>query len=148
MRLLLLALACSAMMLPKDMPAGLFAGTWKMNVEASKIYPGPKPQWENIIIEPDGRVTCEVMLQDGQTRKWSYKPVEGEAVSIDGRPNSTVISRHIDSHTNEQLWNNNGHTAKGRATLSKDGMKTYYHIEGESAEGKLFHEDVVYEKQP
>jgi hypothetical protein len=146
-KLLLLTLALPLVMLPRDMPAGLFAGTWKMNVEASKIFPGPPPQWETIIVQPDGTVTCQVMTHDGQQKEWSYKPAEGEEVPVAGRENSTVLSKKIDGHTNEQLWNYNGHHAKGRAVLSKDGTKTFYQIEGISASGKPFHESVVYEKQ-
>ena len=147
MKWLALATILPLTMLAKDMPAGRFAGTWKMDIAASKISPGPPPQWETIVVQPDGMVSCEVMTHDGKDLKWSYKPQEGEAVPVDGRENSTVLSKKINDHTTEQLWNYNGHQAKGRAVLSKDGMKTYYHIEGENAQGKPFHEEVVYDKQ-
>jgi hypothetical protein len=147
--LVLLALALfsiSVMARPADMPAGGFAGTWKVNFAKSK-FPGPPPQVDMAIIDPDGTVTVHEINSEGKSINWHYKPIEGQAVPVIGRDNTTVTVRRLDSHTTEHIWNFNGRAAKSKAVLSNDGKTTTFTIDGIDKDGKPFHEMVVYDKQ-
>jgi len=148
-RLVLLTLALFAISVsakPADMPAGGFAGTWKVNF-AKSTFPGPPPKVDMAIVDPDGTVTVHEINSEGKSIDWHYKPIEGQAVPVIGRDNTTVTVRKVDSHTNEHIWNFNGRAAKSKAVLSEDGKTTTFTIDGIDKDGKPFHEMVVYDKQ-
>jgi len=148
-RLLILSAAFASLSvfpLHATMPAGGFAGNWKVNFEKSK-FPGPPPQVDECTVDPDGTVTVRETSPDGKSTTWHYTPVPGKAVPIEGRDNATVIVKKVNSHTNEQIWNFNGRSAKSKAVLSKDGKTTTFTMDGTDKDGKPFHEMVVYDKQ-
>ena len=128
------------------MPAGGFAGTWKVNFAKSK-FPGPPPQVDMCTVDPDGTVTVNETNSEGKSSSWHYTPVAGKPVAVEGRDNVTVIVTKINSHTNRQVWNFNGRSAKSTAVLSKDGKATTFTMDGTDKDGKPFHEMVVYDKQ-
>jgi hypothetical protein len=132
--------------LQATMPAGGFAGTWKVNFAKSK-FPGPPPQVDMCTVDPDGTVTVNETNSEGKSSSWHYTPVAGKAVAVEGRDNATVTVTKIDGHTNEQVWNFNGRSAKSRAVLSEDGKTTTFTMDGTDKDGKPFHEMVVYDKQ-
>lgn len=132
--------------LQAQMPAGGFAGKWKVNLSKSK-FPGPPPQVDECTVEPDGTVIVNETSADGKITSWHYTPVARKAVAIDGRENSTVMVKKVNSHTNEQTWNFNGKAAKSKAVLSADGKTTTFTMDGTDKDGKPFHEMVVYDKQ-
>src|SRR6266853_1445685 len=87
MRLMLLSFSLVAVSLTvkaADMPAGGFAGTWKVNFAKSK-FPGKPPQVDMATIDPDGTVTINETNSEGKSTTWHYKPIEGQAVSVVGR---------------------------------------------------------------
>jgi hypothetical protein len=129
-----------------DMPAGGFAGTWKVNFAKSK-FPGKPPLVDMATIDPDGTVTIDETNSEGKSTTWHYKPIEGQAVSVVGRDNTTVLVKKVNDHTNEQIWNANGKTNTSKAVLSKDGKTTTFTMDGTDKEGKPFHELVVYDKE-
>lgn len=129
-----------------DLPAGGFAGTWKVNFAKSK-FPGPPPQVDMATIDPDGTVTINETNSEGKSTSWHYKPVEGEVVPVIGRDNTTVLVKKVNDHTNEQVWNSNGKTNRSKAVLSKDGKTTTFTMDGTDKDGKPFHELVVYDKE-
>jgi hypothetical protein len=129
-----------------DMPAGGFAGTWKVNFAKSK-FPGKPPLVDMATIDPDGTVTINETNSEGKSTTWHYKPIEGQAVSVVGRDNTTVLVKKVNDHTNEQIWNANGKTNTSKAVLSKDGETTTFTMDGTDKEGKPFHELVVYDKE-
>jgi hypothetical protein len=147
-RLLLLALSLFAIPLrvkAADIPAGGFAGTWKVNFAKSK-FPGKPPLVDMATVDPDGTVTINETNSEGKSSSWHYKPVEGEAVPIIGRDNTTVLVKRVNDHTNQQTWNANGKINKSKAVLSKDGKVTTFTMDGTDKDGKPFHELVVYDK--
>ncbi|HZR59314.1 MAG TPA: hypothetical protein VFA74_20775 [Terriglobales bacterium] len=146
--LLVLALFMAAVSLTAsaDMPAGGFAGTWKANFAKSK-FPGKPPQVDMATVDPDGTVTVNEVSPEGKKITWHYTPVEGQAVPIVGRDNTTVLVKKVDDHTNEQTWNSNGKINKSKAVLSKDGKTTTFTMDGTDKDGKPFHELVVYDKE-
>jgi len=129
-----------------DMPAGGFAGTWKVNFAKSK-FPGKPPLVDMATIDPDGTVTINETNSEGKSTTWHYKPIEGQAVSVVGRDNTTVLVKKVNDHTNEQIWNANGKTNTSKAVLSKDGKTTTFTMDGTDKEGKPFHELVVYDME-
>ncbi len=129
-----------------DMPAGGFAGTWKVNFAKSK-FPGKPPLVDMATIDPDGTVTINETNSEGKSTTWHYKPIEGQAVSVVGRDNTRVLVKKVNDHTNEQIWNANGKTNTSKAVLSKDGKTTTFTMDGTDKEGKPFHELVVYDKE-
>ena len=148
-RLLILAFALIAIPLTvkaAEMSAGGFAGTWKVNFAKSK-FPGPPPQVDMAIVDPDGTVTVNETNSEGKSTSWHYTPIEGQAVPVIGRENTTVLVKKVNDHTNEQIWNSNGKTNKSKAVLSKDGKTTTFTMDGTDKDGKPFHELVVYDKE-
>jgi hypothetical protein len=128
------------------MPAGGFAGNWKVNFAKSK-FPGPPPQVDECTVDADGTVTVNETNSEGKSTTWHYTPVAGKPVTVEGRDNTTVVVNKINSHTNEQIWDFNGRSAKSKAVLSKDGKTTTFTMDGTDKDGKPFHEMVVYDKQ-
>jgi len=129
-----------------DMPADDFAGTWKVNFAKSK-FPGKPPLVDMATIDPDGTVTINETNSEGKSTTWHYKPVEGQAVPVVGRDNTTVLVKKVNDHTNEQTWHANGKTNKSKAVLSTDGKTTTFTMDGTDKDGKPFHELVVYDKE-
>jgi hypothetical protein len=128
------------------MPAGGFAGHWKVNFKKSK-FPGPPPQVDECTVDADGTVTVNETNSEGKSSTWHYTPVAGKPVKVEGRDNATVTVRKLNSHTNEQTWDFNGRSAKSKAVLSVDGKTTTFTMDGTDKDGKPFHEMVVYDKQ-
>ncbi len=138
-------LAVSLTVKAADIPAGGFAGTWKVNFAKSK-FPGKPPLVDMATVDPDGTVTINETSPEGKSSTWHYKPVEGQAVPVIGRDNTTVLVKRVNDHTNEQTWYSNGKTNKSKAVLSKDGKLTTFTMDGTDKDGKPFHELVVYDK--
>ena len=88
-----------------------------------------------------------LMNHGGIDVSWHYTPVEGQAVPVIGRENTTVLVKKVNDHTNEQIWNSNDKTNKSKAVLSKDGKTTTFTMDGTDKDGKPFHELVVYDKE-
>jgi hypothetical protein len=148
-RLLILTFSLIAVSLTvkaADMSAGGFAGTWKVNFAKSK-FPGPPPQVDMAIVDPDGTVSVNETNSEGKSTSWHYTPIEGQAVPVVGRDNTTVIVKRLNDHTNEQIWNFDGRAGKSKAVLSKDGKTTTFTMDGTDKDGKPFHELVVYDKE-
>ena len=148
-RLLLLTfslVATSLTLKAADMPPGGFVGTWKVNFAKSK-FPGKPPLVDMATIDPDGTVTINETSSKGKSTSWHYKPIEGEAVPVIGRDNTTVLVKKVNAHTNEHTWNFNGRPGKSKSVLSKDGKTTTFTMDGTDKEGKPFHELVVYDKE-
>ena len=148
-RLLILTFSLVAISLTvkaADMSAGGFAGTWKVNFAKSK-FPGPPPQVDMAIVDPNGTVTVNETNSEGKSTSWHYTPTEGQAVPVVGRDNTTVIVKRLNDHTNEQIWNFDGRAGKSKAILSKDGKTTTFTMDGTDKDGKPFHELVVYDKE-
>jgi len=134
-RLLVLTFSLAVMSLTvkaADMPPGGFVGTWKVNFA---------------VIDPDGTVTINETNSEGKSTSWHYKPIEGQAVPVVGRDNTTVLVKKVNDHTNEHTWVSNGKTSKSKAVLSKDGKTTTFTMDGTDKDGKPFHELVVYDKE-
>jgi hypothetical protein len=135
-----------ASQLHATMPAGVFAGSWKVNFSKSK-FPGTPPKVDECTVDPDGTVHVHEITSEGKENSWQYTPVAGQAVNVEGRDNTTVLVKNVNAHTNEQTWNFNGRSATSKAVVSKNGKTTTFTMDGTDKDGKPFHEMVVYDKQ-
>jgi hypothetical protein len=142
----LVLMAFPVILTAADMDVGGFAGTWSADFAKSK-FPGPPPKVDMCTITPDGTVTINETNSEGKSTTWSYKPVEGQPVSINGRDNVTVTVKKVNDHTIEHTWSFDGKPGKSKSVLSKDGKTTTFTMDGTGKDGKPFHEVVVYNKQ-
>ncbi len=126
--------------------AKAFVGTWKFNPEKSK-FPGTPPQVDMATIAPDGRITVNETSAAGKSSSWTYMPIDGQAVPVEGRNNVTVIAKKVSDYRTEQTWNMNGRAAKSFAVISKDGKTQTFTMDSVDKDGKPTHEVVVYDKQ-
>jgi hypothetical protein len=86
----------------QDIPAGAWAGRWKLNLAQSSFPGRPAPQDDQLLIQPDGTVTVFETNSHGEKSSWSYKPQAGRSVEVSGRTNWTVIARKVNEHRTEQ----------------------------------------------
>ena len=126
--------------------AKAFVGTWKFNLAKSQ-FPGNPPVVDEAIISPDGRITVNEEGQSGKKTTWTYMPIDGQAVPVEGRNNVTVIAKKVSDHRTEQTWNMNGKTVTSFAVVSKDGKTQTFHMDSVDKDGKPTNEVVVYDKQ-
>jgi hypothetical protein len=101
---------------------------------------------DHCTIDADGTDTINEVNSEGKSITWHYPPVEGQAVPMVGRDNTTVLVKKINDHTNEQIWTSNGKTNKSKAVVSKDGKTTTFNMDGVDIDGKPFHETVAYKQ--
>src|ERR1700691_3628474 len=76
----------------QEIPAGPWAGTWKLNLAQSKFPGRPAPQDDELTIQSDGTVTVLETNSQGKKSSWSYKPQAGREVPVSGRTNWTVTA--------------------------------------------------------
>ena len=123
-----------------------FVGTWKFNPAKSQ-FPGTPPVVDMATVAPDGRVTINETNAKGVSSSWTYMPIDGKAVPVEGRTNVTVIAKKISDYRTEQTWDMNGRPAKSFAVISKDGKTQTFTMDSTDKDGKPTHEVVVYDKQ-
>ena len=123
-----------------------FVGTWKANFEKSH-FPGTPPVVDMATVAPDGRVTINETNAKGVSATWTYMPIDGKAVPVEGRTNVTVIAKNFSDNRTEQTWDMNGRPAKSFAVVSKDGKTQTFTMDSTDKDGKPTHEVVVYDKQ-
>ena len=132
----------------------LLMGTWKINLAKSKYNPGPPPRSLVIRFEPDGangvKYTQDQVKSQGQTQHVTYTfffdgkdyPMTGDA----GRDMLSTI--RIDAYTIEQTSKKDGKvTSTSRRVISQDGKTMTTTQKSANAQGRSFHNVVVYEKQ-
>jgi ABC-type transport system substrate-binding protein len=134
-----------ALLAQTSVPAA-FVGTWKANFAKSK-FPGTPPVVDMATVAPDGRVTINETNAKGVSSTWTYMPIDGKAVPVEGRTNVTVIAKKVSDYRTEQTWNMNGRAAKSWAVISKDGKTQTFHMDSVDKDGKPTNEVVVYDKQ-
>ncbi len=129
-------------------------GTWKLNLVKSKFDPGPPPKSSINKFEPFGA--------NGVKRTQDEVDAKGEASHIevnytfDGKEYPathypafhTMLNRRIDTYTTERIVKKAGKLLNTtRRVVSKDGKTLTITNRGADAQGRLFSEVNVYDRQ-
>ena len=147
---LILAVSClfglSVALTAQTTVAKAFVGTWEVNLDKSH-FPGNPPVIDEAIVAPDGRITVNEQGQSGKKTTWTYMPIDGKAVPVEGRNNVTVIAKAVGNNRTEQTWNMNGKVVTSFAVVSKDGKTQTFTMHSTDKDGKPTTEIVVYDKK-
>ena len=102
-------------------------GTWRLNLQKSKYYPGPAPQSEIRTYEADGEfLKCTIRRVDakGHAETIGYKANYDNPYPVTGSPDYDAIKMtRIDDHTAESVLSHAGRVfGVARRVLSADGL--------------------------
>ena len=150
------SLAIGAVMLFSSsmvLAADNWLGTWKLNVEKSKVSPGPAPKSLTLKFEASQGVTT--LTSDGVNAEgtaihtgWTSK-LDGKEVPFPGNPNADTASpKKVDDNTYTNAWKKAGKaTINAKAVVSADGKTLTVTQTGKNAKGEAVNTTAVYEKQ-
>ena len=102
-------------------------GTWRLNLQKSKYYPGPAPQSETRSYEPDGDfLKCTIRRVDGKGRAETiaYKANYDNPYPVTGSPDYDAIKMtRVDDRTAESVLSHAGRVfGVARRVLAADGL--------------------------
>jgi hypothetical protein len=102
-------------------------GTWRLNLQKSKYYPGPAPQSETRSYEADGDLLkCTIRRVDGKGRAETiaYKANYDNPYPVTGSPDYDAIKMtRVDDRTAESVLSHAGRVfGVARRVLAADGM--------------------------
>ena len=155
-RLALLLTLCLALPVALSAADSALAGTWKLNLEKSKMPAGtaPKSLTRTVTAEGDNlKYVFEGQAADGSAISFSFtvKPGGGPAeVTGTGAPMGTdhVALKQVKSHMlSGSLMKAGKDIAKTTVTVSHDGKTTTVIHKGTGPDGKPFTSTSVYDKQ-
>jgi len=148
-------LACTlAFAILADAQAPHIVGTWKLNVAASRLPPGPTPQVHvrRYSLAPDGTLVGLAVIVDSAGNPYflqfaakadgkDYAEFDSRslaALQIAGtQPKSTYAETTVDSHTVEWVDKRDGKvTAHGRKWVSADGKTLSFTAETTNVRGE------------
>jgi len=128
-------------------------GTWKLNVEKSKVSPGPAPKSLTLKFEasPGGtRLTTDGVNAEGKATHGTYaSKFDGKDVPWEGNPDAdTAAPKKIDDSTYGNVWKKGGKvTVTAKTVVSKDGKTLTVSQTGKNAKGEAVNTTLVLEKQ-
>jgi hypothetical protein len=134
-------------------------GVWKLNVEKSKVIPGPMPKSRTVTIVADGENGVKLNT-DEITASGKHRTVEFRS-QYDGKPyprvesggggvasGATVSLRRIDSWTVERTLYLDGQKVLTETwEISKDGKTRTVREQGKNERGETVDELAIFEKQ-
>jgi hypothetical protein len=136
---------------PLVFAADPFVGTWKINIEKSKLSDPARWKGAVAIMESTGgglRTTFERPMPDGQIRRTSNVVSYGKETPIEGSPGDTTIAERVDSFHLRIIYKTNGkQTGVLESTVSPDGKTVTDIHKGTGRSGKPLDEVRVYDKQ-
>ena len=102
-------------------------GTWRLNLQKSKYYPGPAPQSETRSYEADGDLLkCTIRRVDGKGRAETiaYEANYDNPYPVTGSPDyDAIIMTRVDDRTAESVLSHAGRVfGIARRVLAPDGM--------------------------
>lgn len=128
------------------------SGTWKINIEKSKL--SDPARWKDAvaIIESHGDGFRQTMVRttpDGKTTKsTSVISYDGKDTPVEGRPGDSTTAQRIDSFHLRIVYKSNGkQTGVLESTISPDGKTVTDTFKGIGRSGKPLDEIRVYDKQ-
>jgi hypothetical protein len=128
-------------------------GTWKLNVEKSKVSPGPALKSLTLKFEASQgviKLTSDGVNAEGKATHGTYaSKFDGKDVPWEGNPDAdTAAPKKIDDITYENVWKKGGKvTITAKAVVSKDGKTLTISQTGKNAKGEAVNTTSVYEKQ-
>jgi len=129
---------------PSAQSSGPFEGKWVFNAGKSNFSPGPFPKSETLTFA-NGTTTVEGVNGQGQSFLFSFTPVLGQAVHVNGGGDLTVETKESGT-TVEHTWSDSSGTSHGIGVISTDGKTMRYELTG-ARWGNPVHEVSVFEKQ-
>jgi hypothetical protein len=130
----------------QDSSAGLFAGTWKLNLSKSRFDPGPPPKSETVTISPDGKVHVIKIDSAGKRIEWSVVLKDGVTSQVNGL-NAKVKHTKLNDHTTVDDWNFGDFSQMGKALLSTDGKVITYDLSGRTQSGRAVQNVEIFDRQ-
>jgi hypothetical protein len=128
-------------------------GTWKLNVEKSKVSPGPSPKSLTLKFEASQgliKLTSDGVDAEGKATHGTFSSkFDGKDVPWEGNPNAdTAAPKKINDNTYESVWKKGGKvTITAKAVVSKDGKTLTISQTGKNAKGETVNNTSVFEKQ-
>lgn len=127
-------------------------GTWKINMEKSKLQNPAAWKGRRMIIESTDngiRITFEQPMPDGQIQKRvSVRSLDGKENPVEGSPGHTTTSQRIDYfHIRTTFKTNGKETSALDGTISPDGKTMTNIVKGTDSHGKPFEEIRVFDRQ-
>jgi len=129
------------------------SGSWKMNAAKSKFDPGPAPKSIVTKAEDDGTsytIDSVTVNADGSESHSTFMAkFDGKDYPVTGAPFGDMISlKRVNDYTIDGTWKRNGkESATTHGVVPKDGKTRTVTFDGTDANGKKFHNVVVYDKQ-
>ena len=121
-----------------------FEGKWIFNAEKSIFSPGPLPQSETLTFA-NGTTTVEGVSAQGHPFLFSFTPLPGKAVPVNGGRDLTVETKES-GDTVVHMWSDHSGTSYGSGQISADGKTMRYVLIG-TRWGNHVYEVSVFEKQ-
>ena len=121
-----------------------FDGKWVFIAEKSIYSPGPLPKSETMTIVK-GTTTVEGVSAHGQPFLFSFTPVPGKPVPVNGGHDLTVETNES-GDTIVHMWSDHSGTSYGNGQISADGKTLRYVLIG-SRWGTPVYEVTVFERQ-
>ena len=128
-------------------------GTWKLNMEKSKIMAGPTAikslTTVREAVEGGVKLTATGTTADGATNGSYTAKYDGKSYPVTGLPWDTTSIKQLDANTLTVINKKTGgkYKATGRTVVSKDGKTMTLTTNGTDNEGKAMHQTLVFEKQ-
>ena len=126
-------------------------GTWKINVEKSKLRNPTASKGRSMIIEQVGSDTFRVTFLLPNAKGGVDKRVDIRSPKenpVDGSPGETTVMQKIDEYHYRTIFKRNGKDAgKIEGTISPDGRTQTNTINDVGNDGKPFEDVRVWEKQ-
>jgi hypothetical protein len=144
-----MVLAAGSLALAQSNP---FAGTWKLNVAASKFVPGPPPQSQMRTWGADGAVNITGVNAAGKTAGYAYTiNGDGKGYPVSGAiPNGadTISSKKAGANELKATFTKAGKVVESTTfTVSKDGKSLVIVAKGTLPDGKALDNETHWDKQ-
>ena len=105
-----------------------FEGRWVFNPGKSIFSPGPLPQSETLIFAK-GTVTVTGVSSQGKPFVFSWAPVPGKAVPVNGG-NDLTVETNESGTTLVHMWSDHSGTSYGEGQIAADGRTMRYVLIG------------------
>ena len=125
-------------------------GTWKINIEKSKLRNPAAWKGRMMIVEQVGPETYRITFETPNAKGGMDKRVDVRSPKenpVDGSPGETTIVQTIDGHRSTILKKDGKEIGKLDGAISPDGKTQTNTVRGVGNDGKAFEEIRVWDKQ-